>query len=49
VGRAEPSGGVFDSGLLTNVFAPPTGEEDDFERPAAFVDWIELSTPTRSP
>ncbi|HEY2952430.1 MAG TPA: lamin tail domain-containing protein, partial [Verrucomicrobiae bacterium] len=42
VGRAEPSGGVFDPGLLTNNFVPPAGEEDDFEQPANFVDWVEL-------
>jgi hypothetical protein len=42
VGLAEPSGGVFDPSLLTNSFVPPVGEEDDFEMPADFVDWVEL-------
>ena len=42
IGRAEPSGGVFDPGLLTNNFVPPAGEENDFEEPANFVDWVEL-------
>ncbi len=42
VGRAEPSGGVVDLGLLTRTFNPPTGEEDDFDSPSAFSDWVEL-------
>jgi hypothetical protein len=42
VGRAEPSGGVFDPGLLATNFPAPAGEEDDFDTPSAFVDWIEL-------
>jgi hypothetical protein len=42
VGRAEPSGGVFDPGLLATNFPPPAGEEGDFENPANWVDWIEL-------
>lgn len=42
VGRAEPSGGVVDMGLVTRAFTPPSGEEDDYEQPAAFGDWLEL-------
>jgi hypothetical protein len=42
VGRYEPSGGVVDEGLVTNNFNPPLGEEDDYDQPAAFVDWVEL-------
>lgn len=42
VGRAEPSGGLVDMGLLTRTFVPPTGEEDDFDTPSAFSDWVEL-------
>jgi hypothetical protein len=42
VGRYEPSGGVVDVGLITNNFVPPQGEEDDYDQPAAFVDWVEL-------
>ncbi|HEY5912977.1 MAG TPA: lamin tail domain-containing protein [Verrucomicrobiae bacterium] len=42
VGRAEPSGGLVDLGLLTRTFVPPTGEEDDFDSPSAFSDWVEL-------
>lgn len=42
VGRYEPSGGVADAGLVTNSFNPPLGEEDDYDQPAAFVDWVEL-------
>jgi hypothetical protein len=40
VGIAEPSGGVFDPNLVT--FPVPAGEEDDFESPNRFVDWVEL-------
>jgi hypothetical protein len=40
VGVAEPSGGVFDPNLVT--FPIPAGEEDDFESPNRFVDWVEL-------
>jgi hypothetical protein len=42
VGRAEPSGGLVDMGLLTRVFTPPAGEEDDYDQPSAFSDWVEL-------
>jgi hypothetical protein len=42
VGRAEPSGGLVDLGLLTRTFVPPTGEEDDYDSPSAFADWVEL-------
>jgi len=42
VGRAEPSGGVVDLGLLTRTFTPPVGEEDDYAQPSAFSDWVEL-------
>ncbi len=42
VGRVEPSGGVADLGLVTRVFTPPSGEEDDYDQPAEFTDWIEL-------
>ena len=42
IGLAEPSGGLFDPGLLTNSFPIPAGEEGDFEQPANFVDWLEL-------
>jgi hypothetical protein len=49
VGRAEPSGGVFDPGLLATNFPAPAGEEDDFDTPSAFVDWIELYNDGASP
>lgn len=42
VGRYEPSGGVVDPGLVNRVFLPPAGEEDDYEQPEAFTDWVEL-------
>jgi hypothetical protein len=42
VGRAEPSGGVVDPGLVTRTFTAPQGQEDDYEQPAEFSDWIEL-------
>jgi len=42
VGLAEPSGGLYDPGLLTNSFTAPAGEEGDFENPSSFVPWIEL-------
>ncbi len=42
VGIAEPSGGVFDPGLITRTFVPPERDQDDFDQPAAFVDWLEL-------
>lgn len=42
VGRFEPSGGVVDPGLIARVFLPPAGEEDDYEQPEAFSDWVEL-------
>jgi hypothetical protein len=42
VGRAEPSGGVVDMGLVTKSYTPPAGEEDDYEQPAEFSNWIEL-------
>lgn len=48
VGRYEPSGGVVDPGLVTNVFLAPGGEEDDFEQPEQFVDWIELKNTSRT-
>src|ERR1035437_5022046 len=41
-GRAEPSGGVVDMGLVTKSYVPPAGEEDDYEQPAEFSNWIEL-------
>lgn len=42
VGRVEPSGGVVDLGLVTRGITAPAGQEDDYEQPAEFVDWIEL-------
>ena len=42
VGRAEPSGGVVDMGLLNTTFKAPAGQEDDYDQPAAFSDWVEL-------
>ncbi len=49
VGRYEPSGGVVDEGLITNTFTPPQGEEDDYDQPSAFVDWMELHNNDSSP
>ncbi len=49
VGRYEPSGGVVDEGLVTNNFNPPLGEEDDYDQPAAFVDWVELYNDAATP
>ncbi len=49
VGRHEPSGGVVDEGLLTNYFAVPQGEESDYDKPEAFVDWVELHNDDSSP
>lgn len=42
VGLAEPSGGLFDPSLITNGFPAPPGEEDDYENPQNFRDWVEL-------
>jgi len=42
VGRAEPSGGVVDLGLVVGTFTPPSGEEDDYSHPSEFCDWVEL-------
>ncbi|MEO8352263.1 MAG: lamin tail domain-containing protein, partial [Chthoniobacteraceae bacterium] len=42
VGRAEPSGGVFDPALIDDTTPPPAGSEDDFDNPQRFVDWVEL-------
>jgi hypothetical protein len=42
VGRYEPSGGVVDEGLINTAYTPPHGEEGDYDKPAAFVDWVEL-------
>ncbi len=42
IGRYEPSGGVVDEGLLNTPFTPPPGSENDYDQPAAFVDWVEL-------
>ena len=45
-GRAEPSGGLVDFGLLTRVFTPPDDEEnEDYSQPSAFSDWVELHNP----
>ncbi len=41
VGVAEPSGGLFDPNLLAG-FAIPPGQEDEYESPANFRDWVEL-------
>ena len=41
VGLAEPSGGLFDPSLLTG-FTPPVGEEEEFDNPTSFRDWVEL-------
>jgi hypothetical protein len=49
IGRYEPSGGVVDEGLITNNFNPPLGEEDDYDEPASFVDWVELYNNGASP
>ena len=48
VGLAEPSGGVFDPGLLSG-YVPPPGEETDYENPEDFVDWLELRNSGASP
>jgi len=42
VGCAEPSGGVVDLGLILKTFTPPIGEEDDYDPPSKFSDWVEL-------
>jgi hypothetical protein len=42
VGRVEPAGGVVDMGLVTRGITAPAGQEDDYEQPAEFADWIEL-------
>jgi hypothetical protein len=41
VGLAEPSGGLFDPALLAG-FATPPGEEEEYDNPQNFRDWIEL-------
>ncbi len=41
VGLAEPSGGLFDPALLTGFPIPP-GEEDLYDNPQNFRDWVEL-------
>lgn len=47
VGIAEPSGGLFDPVLLAGFTVPP-GQEDEYENPANFRDWVELHNPTGS-
>ncbi|MEO7319325.1 MAG: lamin tail domain-containing protein, partial [Chthoniobacteraceae bacterium] len=42
VGIAQPSGGLYDPALLTGTFAPPLGEEGDYDNPQQFQDWVEL-------
>ncbi len=42
VGRAEPSGGVFDPALIDDSTPPPVGSEGEFDNPQRFVDWVEL-------
>jgi hypothetical protein len=42
VGVAEPSGGLYDPALITSVVPPPAGEEDDYDNPKSFRDWVEL-------
>jgi hypothetical protein len=49
VGLAEPSGGVFDPVLLSGNFAPPQGQEEDFEDTDSFSDWVELKNNTAAP
>ena len=41
VGLAEPSGGLFDPILLAGFTIPP-GQEDEYESPQNFRDWVEL-------
>ena len=45
VGLAEPSGGLFDPALLTGFPIPP-GEEDLYDNPQNFRDWVELYNPS---
>ncbi len=45
VGLAEPSGGLFDPNLLTGFPIPP-GEEDLYDNPQNFRDWVELYNPS---
>ena len=47
VGIAEPSGGLFDPILLAGFTVPP-GQEDEYESPQNFRDWVELHNPTGS-
>ncbi|MFO1476093.1 MAG: lamin tail domain-containing protein [Verrucomicrobiota bacterium] len=49
IGRCEPSGGVVDPGFLTNSYTPPSGEEGDYDAPAAPADWVELANTDSSP
>jgi Lamin Tail Domain/CotH kinase protein/Chitobiase/beta-hexosaminidase C-terminal domain len=41
VGLAEPAGGLFDPALLA-AFPVPPGEEEEYDNPQNFRDWIEL-------
>ncbi len=44
VGLAEPSGGLFDPILLAGFTIPP-GQEDEYDSPQNFRDWVELYNP----
>ena len=49
VGIAEPSGGLYDPALVTATVTIPPGEEDDYDNPQNFRDWIELRNTTGAP
>ena len=48
VGLAQPSGGLFDPALLAGFSVPP-GEEEEYDNPQNFRDWIELANLGSSP
>ena len=48
-GIAEPSGGLYDPALVTATVTIPPGEEDDYDNPQNFRDWIELRNTTGAP
>ncbi|MEK0450986.1 MAG: hypothetical protein RL088_3254 [Verrucomicrobiota bacterium] len=48
VGLAEPSGGLFDPILLAGFPTPP-GQEDEYDSPQNFRDWVELYNTGASP
>ena len=49
VGLYEPSGGLADPVLSQNGFPIPPGQEDEYDNPQSFRDWVELRNLGGSP